>query len=51
LQGIGMALLLILIAGSWVFGTTWLSQILMPPVGMAMGFYLGLADTIAALIA
>lgn len=51
LQGIGMALLLVLIAASWVFGTTWLSQILMPPVGVAMRLYLGLADWIAALIA
>ena len=51
LQGVGMVLLLVLIASSWVFGTTWLSQILMPPVGIAMGFYLGVADAIAALIA
>lgn len=51
LQGIGMALLLILIAASWVFGTSWLGQVLMPPVSAAMGFYLGVADWIAALIA
>ena len=51
LQGIGMALLLVLIAASWVFGTTWLGQVLMPPVGVAMGLYLGLADWVAALIA
>ncbi|PKP65278.1 MAG: site-2 protease family protein [Alphaproteobacteria bacterium HGW-Alphaproteobacteria-7] len=51
LQGIGMALLLILIAASWVFGTGWLSQVLMPPVGAAMSLYLSLADAIAALIA
>jgi len=46
-----MALLLILIAASWVFGTGWLSQVLMPPVGAAMSLYLSLADAIAALIA
>ncbi len=51
LQGIGMVLLIGLIAASWVFGTTWLGNILMPPVGFAMGFYLALADWIAALIA
>lgn len=51
LQGIGMALLLVLIAASWVFGTTWLGQILMPPVAFMMVLYLGLADAIAALIA
>lgn len=51
LQGIGMALLIGLIAASWVFGTNWLSQLLMPPVAELMGLYLGLADWIAALIA
>lgn len=51
LQGVGMALLIALIAASWVFGTGWLEQVLMPPVGFAMGFYLALADWIAALIA
>jgi Zn-dependent protease len=51
LQGIGMALLVGLIGLSWVFGTSWLSQILMPPVSLAMSLYLALADWIAALIA
>ena len=51
LQGIGMVLLIGLIAASWVFGTSWLGEVLMPPVGYAMGFYLALADSIAALIA
>jgi Zn-dependent protease len=51
LQGIGMALLLVLIAASWVFGTSWLGNILMPPVAAMMGLYLALADWIAALIA
>jgi len=51
LQGIGMALLIGLIAASWVFGANWLGQLLMPPVAALMGLYLGLADWIAALIA
>jgi Zn-dependent protease len=51
LQGVGMALLIGLIAVSWVFGTSWLGTVLMPPVTFAMGFYLSLADWIAALIA
>lgn len=51
LQGIGMVLLIGLIGASWVFGTTWLSTILMPPVTAMLGVYLALADWIAALIA
>jgi Zn-dependent protease len=51
LRGVGMALLIGLIAVSWVFGTSWLGTVLMPPVTFAMGFYLSLADWIAALIA
>jgi Zn-dependent protease len=51
LQGIGMALLIGLIAASWVFGTGWLSNVLMPPVTFAMGIYLALADGVSALIA
>ena len=51
LQGIGMVLLITLIAASWVFGTSWLSDILMPPVSFVAGVYLSLADWIAALIA
>lgn len=50
LQGVGMALLIALIAASWVFGTSWLGAILMPPVAAAMQFFLGLADSVAALI-
>lgn len=50
LQGIGMVLLIALIAASWVFGTSWLGAILMPPVAAAMQFFLGLADSVAALI-
>lgn len=51
LQGIGMALILVLVAASWVFGTNWLGSILMPPVMWAFGLYLALADAVAALIA
>ena len=51
LQGIGMVLLIGLIGLSWVFGTGWLSQMLMQPVGIAMGVYLTLADWVAALVA
>lgn len=49
LQGVGMVLLVALIAASWVFGTSWLGNILMPPVMWAMGLFLGIADTVAAL--
>jgi Zn-dependent protease len=51
LQGIGMALILCLVAISWVFGTSWLGDLLMPPVSYAMGFYLALADAIHAAVA
>lgn len=50
LQGIGMALLLAVIAASWVFGTGWLGTILGPPVEFAMQFFLGLADSVARLV-
>lgn len=50
LQGIGMVLLIGLIGASWVFGTSWLGSILMPPVAFAMQFFLGLADAVAGLI-
>jgi Zn-dependent protease len=51
LQGIGMALILVLVAASWVFGTSWLGNILMPPVIYAMDFYLALAGAIHAAFA
>jgi Zn-dependent protease len=51
LQGVGMVLILGLVAASWVFGTTWLGNILAPPVLWALDLYLTLADAIAALIA
>ena len=50
IQGLGMVLMVALIAASWVFGTSWLGNILMPPVMWVMSLYLGLADSIAALI-
>ena len=51
LQGIGMALVLGLVAISWVFGTSFLGDLLVRPVMWVMGLYLALADAIAALIA
>ncbi len=51
LQGIGMALILGLVAISWVFGTSWLGDLLLPPVSYAMGFFLTLADAIHAGVA
>lgn len=48
IQGIGMVLIVVLIAASWVFGTSWLGNILMPPVMWAMGHYLALADAVAS---
>ncbi|MFN4038667.1 MAG: site-2 protease family protein [Erythrobacter sp.] len=50
LQGVGMALLLLVIGASWVFGTSWLAAILGPPVEFAMQFFLGLADAVNALV-
>ncbi len=48
LQGIGMVLIVALIAASWVFGTNWLGDVLMPPVMWVMSLYLELADAVAA---
>jgi Zn-dependent protease len=50
LQGIGMALLVALIAASWVFGAGWLDRIVMPPVMWALGIFLGVADMVAGLV-
>lgn len=50
MQGIGMVLLVVLIAASWVFGTSWLGNILMPPVMWAMGQFLALADAVAGAV-
>lgn len=46
LQQVGMFLLIAVIAGSWVFGTGWIEQIVMPPVQWVMGFYLEIAGFI-----
>lgn len=51
LQGIGMALVLVLVAASWLFGTSWLSGILAPPMNFAMGLYLSLAGAVHAAFA
>jgi hypothetical protein len=51
LQGVGMALLLLLIASSWIFGTSWLGTLLGPPLEAAMQFFLGIADSVARLVA
>ena len=45
-----MALILVLVAASWVFGTSWLGDILMPPVLFAMELYLSLASAIHAAV-
>lgn len=50
LQGFGMVLLVVLIAASWVFGTSWLGNILMPPVMWAMGHFLALADAVSGAV-
>ncbi|MFO6448297.1 site-2 protease family protein [Erythrobacter sp. NE805] len=47
IQGVGLVVIVVLIAASWVFGTSWLGDILMPPVMWAMGHYLSLADAVA----
>jgi Zn-dependent protease len=49
LQGLGVVLIVVLIAASWVFGTSWLSNVLMPPVMWVLGLFLGLADLVAGL--
>lgn len=49
IQGVGMVLMIALIAASWVFGTSWLGNILMPPVMWVMSLCLGLAETVAGL--
>ncbi len=50
LQGLGMVLIVVLIASSWVFGTSFLGNILMGPVMWMMSQYLGLADSVAGLV-
>ncbi len=47
LQGIGIVLFLGVIAYSWVFGTEWLADTLLPPVEWAMNLCMRLAGWIA----
>jgi Zn-dependent protease len=51
LQGIGMALILVLVAASWVFGTSFLGDILTTPVSYVMELYLALAGAVHAGVA
>lgn len=44
LQRIGMVMLLGVIAASWVFGTSWIAQIVMPPVIYALDLLLPLQE-------
>lgn len=47
IQGIGVVLIVVLIAASWVFGTSWLGLLLDGPVRWVMGNYLSLAVAVA----
>ncbi len=49
LQGVGMALILVVVAVSWVFGTGWLVAVLGAPMEWAMSQYLGIADWVSRL--
>ncbi|MEE4152742.1 MAG: site-2 protease family protein [Erythrobacter sp.] len=49
LQGVGMAMIIVVVAFSWVFGTGWLVNVLGAPMEWAMGFYLGIADWVSRL--
>jgi Zn-dependent protease len=51
LQGIGMALILVLVAASWIFGTSFLGDILTTPVSYVMELYLALAGAVHAGVA
>ncbi len=46
LQQVGMFLFIGLIAASWAFGTSWISQIVMPPVAWTVEQYLAIAAMI-----
>ncbi|MFL0355950.1 site-2 protease family protein [Erythrobacter sp. GH1-10] len=50
LQQIGMFLLIALIVASWVFGTGWIAQVVMPPVMWAVEQYLTVAEGVAGLL-
>jgi len=47
LQRVGMAVFFGVIALSWVFGTSWIANIILPAVLWVMEFYIGLAQGIA----
>ncbi|MEE4337821.1 site-2 protease family protein [Erythrobacter sp.] len=49
LQQVGIFLLVGVIAYSWLFGTGWLETLLLPPLGLAMGLFLHLADIVSGL--
>ena len=49
LQGIGMVLLIALIAASWAFGTGWIEQIVFPPVEWMLNQYLGIAAALGSI--
>lgn len=48
LQRFGMVLIFAVIGFSWIFGTGWLEVTILPVLEWAMGFYVGIADMIAA---
>jgi len=50
LQRVGIFLLIGVIAYSWFFGTGWLETLLLPPLGLAMGLFLHLADIVAMML-
>jgi len=50
LQRVGIFLLIGVIAYSWFFGTGWLEALLLPPLGLAMGLFLHLADSVSLLL-
>jgi Zn-dependent protease len=49
LQQVGIFLLVGVIAYSWFFGTAWLETLLLPPLEIAMGLFLHLADIVSGL--
>lgn len=49
LQRVGMALLLGLIAVSWVFGTGWIAAVVMPPVAFVLDYFMALASFFSGL--
>ena len=47
LQAVGMVLLVALIASTWVFGSSWVADIVFPPVEWMVGNYLALAEAVS----